>query len=77
MGKINRHALRSRVDELLGDGIELKDACMQVAVEEKIVDRTRLSAAAFVERQWASDQEPSAPSRVRAGRRGRRFVPGI
>jgi hypothetical protein len=66
--------LRQRVDELLAQGVTLRDACARVAQEEEITDHPRISAAAYVERQWAADHEPPA-SQVRAGRRQKQFTP--
>jgi hypothetical protein len=74
MRKSKQDHLKKRVNELLAEGVTLRDACARVAQEEEIDDLPRLSGAAYVERQWASDDEPPAPSQVRAGRRGRQFI---
>jgi hypothetical protein len=69
-----RDVLSRRVDELLAQGVTLRDACARVALEEGITDRRGVSAAAYVERQWANAGGPPAPSQVRAGRREKRFI---
>jgi hypothetical protein len=62
------------VDRLLAQGITLREACARVAQEHEIADRPRMSAAAYVERLWADDGGPPAPSKVRSGRREKRFI---
>lgn len=69
-----RRDVVGRVDELIAQGVTLRDACAQVAQEEGITDRPRVSAAAYVERLWADAGTPPAPSQVRAGRREKRFI---
>lgn len=72
-GHSNRTISRD-VDQLLAQGITLRDACARVAKEHEITDRPRMTAAAYVERQWANDDSPPAPSKVRSGRREKRVI---